>query len=126
MRLHGRRINFRAAGLFHKTGGNNTGRNRDNTHAQEGNDNADDLADCRNGIDVSIADRQNGRHAPPDAGQSIAERFGLGSVLRGIHAEGTGDHQNKNDEEGTRKLGPFFIDDIGNDVKAVNGFIDAE
>ena len=105
--------------LLHESCRNNTGWDGNHTYAEEAYDNAEDLAQRRNRVNVAVSHGQQGGNRPPDAGESVDKHVRLGLVLQTVHAETGGDHQYRDDEYGREKLLAFADNDIGDDIKGV-------
>ena len=71
--------------LVHEAGGNDTGGDRHHAHAQEGDQDAEDLAKGGDGVNVSVTHRQQGGYRPPDAGKGVGKHLGLRVMLQRVH-----------------------------------------
>ena len=110
--------------LIHKAGRNNTGRNGNHTHAEEGDDYTEYFPQRGNGIDVAVANGQQGGYRPPDAGKCVGEHIRLGLMLQTVHTKAGGHHQNKNNKYRRHQLLLFAGNDRRNHVDGIEIGID--
>ena len=112
--------------LVHEAGRNDTGGDRHRAHAQEGDQNAKDLAKGGDGVNISVAHRQQGGYRPPDAGKGVGEHLGLRVMLQRVHTQTGGGHQHQNDKHGGEKLLGLAGKDLSNDVQGIVIGVDPE
>lgn len=112
--------------LIHESRGNDTGGDGHNTHAQEGDKDAEHFPKDSDGVNVAVAYSEQGGGSPPDPGESVGEHFRLGLVLQAVHAQAGGQHQHEDDENGRKKLLLFAHNDFRDHIQRVVVGIDAE
>ena len=112
--------------LVHEAGRNDTGGDRHRAHAQEGDQDAEDLAKGGDGVNISVAHRQQGGYRPPDAGKGVGEHLGLRVMLQRVHTQTGGGHQHQNDKHGGEKLLGLAGKDLGNNVQGIVIGVDPE
>ncbi len=112
--------------LLDEAGADDTGRNRHDPDTEKCNENRERLAEHRHGVNVAVADRQESGHTPPDAGEGIAEGFGLHLMLHAVHTQRRGEHQHGNDEHRGENLVSFFLENGRDDAEGIILRIDAE
>lgn len=90
--------------LLHKTGGNDTRRDGHHAHAQESDEDAEGFAQHSNGVDVAVADGEQGGGGPPDSGKGVPEDLRLGVMLHAVEAQAGGQHQHQYDKKRGQEL----------------------
>ena len=104
--------------LIHKAGGNDTGWDGDHADTEEGDDNAEQLSHCGDGIDVTVSDGQQCGNSPPDTGEGVGKDIRLRIVFQTVHTEAGSDHQDYNDENGREQLLALVVNNLSDELRA--------
>ena len=104
---------------FNETCGNDTCRNSYHAHSKEGDHYRHYPAAQRYRVDIAIAYGKQRGCRPPDAREGILEDFGLRLVLKGVHAEGCGDHEYQYHHHRRKKLLFLLIQDIDYNTEGI-------
>ena len=117
---------FDAGVLVDEAGGYDTGRDGDHAYAEEGDENAEQLAERGDRVNVSVAHGEQRGGRPPDAGECIGKYFRLRFVFETVHAQAGGEHQDQDRKYRGEKLLAFALQDVRDQPQRIIVGIDPE